>query len=295
MKNWKSNLNLNKQEQRGIFFLFLGILLLQFISFLLGQGYLRQEEIEFRADVVQQQAIDALKRQSAGEDSLARFPFNPNFISDFKGYTLGMSVAEIDRLHAYRAGKQFVHSAVEFQEVTGISDSLLGQIAPFFRFPDWSRTEKKAATGPSANRMGATATGESESKVLDLNTATAEALQSIRGIGTVLSHRIVRFRDALGGFMDNGQLNDVYGLDPEVALRTLKTFRVLEQPKLPKINLNTASAKDIARLIYIPYPVAMEIVAYREQVGRIGSFNEIAHLEGFPSEKIDRIKLYLTL
>lgn len=295
MKNWKSNISLNKQEQRGIFFLFLGILLLQLLSFLLGQGYLWGKEIEFRADTVQQQAIDSLKRLSGQEDSLIRYPFNPNFITDFKGYTLGMSVAELDRLYAFRSGKHYVHSAVEFQQVTGISDSLLRQIASFFRFPDRTRTERNAAAGPSTSRMATAASGKPERVVRDLNLATAEALQSVHGIGTVLSHRIVRFRDALGGFMDDGQLYDVYGLDPEVVLRTLEYFRVFEQPQLAKINLNTATAEEIARLIYITYPVAMEIVAYREQVGRIGSFNEIAQLEGFPAEKIDRIKLYLSL
>ncbi len=31
------------------------------------------------------------------------FPFNPNYITDYKGYSLGMSNEEIDRLHQFRA------------------------------------------------------------------------------------------------------------------------------------------------------------------------------------------------
>ena len=35
------------------------------------------------------------------------YPFNPNFISDYKGYKLGMSIQEIDRLHQYRAQNKY--------------------------------------------------------------------------------------------------------------------------------------------------------------------------------------------
>jgi hypothetical protein len=59
------------------------------------------------------------------------YPFNPNFITDFKGYKLGMSVTEIDRLLAFRKTNRYVNSAAEFQQVTQVSDSLLAQIAPF--------------------------------------------------------------------------------------------------------------------------------------------------------------------
>lgn len=65
------------------------------------------------------------------------FPFNPNFISDYKGYKLGMSVAEIDRLHAFRRKNSYVNSAEEFQKVTLVSDSLLNELAPYFKFPSW--------------------------------------------------------------------------------------------------------------------------------------------------------------
>jgi hypothetical protein len=52
------------------------------------------------------------------------YPFNPNFITDFKGYKLGMSVQEIDLLE-YRKGNKYVNSPKEFQAVTQVSDSLL--------------------------------------------------------------------------------------------------------------------------------------------------------------------------
>lgn len=48
-----------------------------------------------------------------------------------------MSVEQIDRLLAYRKQGKFANSPKEFQQVTGISDSLLNAISPYFKFPDW--------------------------------------------------------------------------------------------------------------------------------------------------------------
>ena len=52
--------------------------------------------------------------------------------SDFKGYRLGMSIEEIDRLHKFREQGKFVNSIKRFQEITQVSDSLLNIIAPYF-------------------------------------------------------------------------------------------------------------------------------------------------------------------
>ena len=50
------------------------------------------------------------------------YPFNPNYISDYKGYQLGMNVDEIDRLLAHREQSLYVNLAKEFQTITKISE-----------------------------------------------------------------------------------------------------------------------------------------------------------------------------
>lgn len=49
---------------------------------------------------------------------------------------------------------------------------------------------------------------------LDLNAVTAEELQSLPGIGEVLSQRIVDYREEHGPFTSTDQLMDVYGIGP---------------------------------------------------------------------------------
>lgn len=63
-------------------------------------------------------------------------------------------------------------------------------------------------------------------EVLDLNLATSEELQKVRGIGPAYSERIVKYRDILGGFSDTTQLKEVYGLKKETIVELLKHYKI---------------------------------------------------------------------
>ena len=242
-------------------------------------------------DAVEQSRIDSLKLVSKTKDTVKIYPFNPNFITDYKAYTLGMSVDEIDRLHTFRSLNKYVNSKEEFQNVTGINDSLLKVIAPYFKFPDWVKANKKEYTKKPFPKTSK----EVSIKVRDINLVTAEDLKIISGIGDKLSERIIKFRDRLGGFLVNEQLYDVYGLDMDVADKALENFKVIQPPQIKKININSANEQEIARLVYISYAVAANIVVYREVNGSFKSLDQLTNIDGFPSEKLDRIALYLSL
>ncbi len=297
MKSFKSHFKFNKQEQRGVFFLLLLVIVLQAAYFIIKVVPFGRNVTKVTGGPDIQARVDSLKELRLGEDSIKINPFNPNFITDHKGYALGMSPIEIDRLLRFRAGNKYVNSTVEFQRVTLISDSLLQVISPYFRFPEWVRESDKPFSVGGNPILGSNGKQSSEGKgmILDINKATAEDLKSINGIGDKLSERIIKFRDRLGGFLVEEQLNDVYGLEKEVVQRTLEKFKVLSAPNVKKMNINTATADEMGGLIYIGPLMAQKIVDHRESVGAINSYDELKEIQGFPSEKIDRIKLYLQL
>lgn len=295
MNKFKSYFSYSKQERSGIFFLLLIIVALQ-VVFYVVKYTTDNVEGNLSIDKETKDKIDALKQNSQQKDAIRIYPFNPNFITDYKGYTLGMSVEEIDRLHTYRAQNKFVNNSVEFQNITHVSDSLLKEISPYFKFPEWANTKSVSQRKiPSATFQRGLEIQKDNFQIKDLNSATAEDLKSIRGIGDKLALRIIKFRNRLGGFIVDDQLYDVYGLEPEVVKRTFERFNVLSQPQIEKINVNSASAEEISQLIYIRYNVATKIVEYREVNGSFSSFDELTKIEDFPIDKIHRIKLYLTL
>ncbi|TRO65415.1 helix-hairpin-helix domain-containing protein [Christiangramia sabulilitoris] len=286
MKFLKSHFALTRSQQNGIFVLVILIIILQF--FLLFDPFPKS-----RPKVVDQHEIESFRKQL---DSLNRvtvqrrdtvYPFNPNYLSDFKGYHIGMSPDEIDRLLAFRRKGKWVNSIEDFQKVTGISDSLLAKISPSFRFPEWVK-KQKAKNQPEVAVHG-------EIILMDLNTASAEDLQKINGIGEILSQRIIKYRSSIGGFVDRSQLQDVYGLSPEVINSINQKFRIATKPDIKIKNINTISASELFEIPYINQQLAKEIITYRKLHEGIKSFEELAKIDQFPSDKIDRIKLYLAL
>ncbi len=291
MKNLKSHFKFNKQERSGIFFLLLLLILVQ-IGYYVYRSYSSKVSGPLILENSLQVQVDSLKTIAAKNNKERVYPFNPNFITDFKGYSLGMTIEEIDRLHEYRKRNKFVNSAEEFQEVTKVSDSLLNVISKYFKFPEWTQNAKPKSTHKS-NSIESVNVNKITLK--DLNTVTAQDLQKISGIGEKLSARIIKFRDRLGGFLIDEQLYDVYGLEKDVVKRTLKEFRVISKPKIVKINVNIATASELSKLIYLQKHVSESIVNYRNLNGSINSLNELSKIENFPIERIDRIALYLSL
>ncbi|GAA3564667.1 helix-hairpin-helix domain-containing protein [Snuella lapsa] len=220
------------------------------------------------------------------------YPFNPNFLTDYKGSLLGMSNQEIDRLLAFRKDNKWINSAKQFQEVTQISDSLLNVIIPLFKFPEWAvKSTPKEIAG--YKKVYAPKT---YAQKLDLNKATAQQLQKVNGIGKVLSERIVKYRNSFeGGFIADIQLKDVYGLTPEVIDRLTNEFTVKTPRVIQKIALNTATVENLVTIQYIDYDLAYHIIEQRQLRESYKSLDELTKVKDFPVNKIEIIKLYLSL
>ncbi|MDH3321974.1 MAG: helix-hairpin-helix domain-containing protein [Flavobacteriaceae bacterium] len=295
MKFLKSHFWYNKRQRNGILFLILIILILQIIY--VFADFTHETELEADGPEIEllQTHIDSLKSLKAAHSKPKIYPFNPNYISDFKGYQLGMNVNEIDRLLAFRKTGAFVNTAKEFQNVTGINDSLLQVIAPYFKFPDWVNSENKTlGQSDQKNRTNGQKKALKHIVLKDLNTATAAELQSINGIGEKLSGRIVAYRKLLKGFTFNEQLYEVYYLEKAVADRVLQQFTVMQRPDIQQINVNTATFKELLQLPYIDYELTKKICDFRDQTGGLKKLEDLIEIDSFPIEKFDRIALYLS-
>ena len=289
MTNLKSHFRYNKRQRNGIFFLLLLILIFQGIYFFTDFSSDKATELNSNEIALFQNQIDSLKLIEIERRKPKIFPYNPSFITDYKGYRLGMTTEEIDRLLAYRAKGEYINTAKQFQQVTKISDSLLAVLSPNFKFPDWINKKKYPKKKYYASTTQKVFTGEKQ----DLNTATAIQLQEVNGIGEKLSERIVKFRGSMKGFMNDEQLEQVYGLKPEVIVKVLERFTVLSKPAIIKINVNTATFKEVLHLPYIDYELTKKIFNYRDEVAEIQDINELKNIEGFPLDKFDKIILYL--
>lgn len=281
----KTILSYSRSQQIGVVLLFLVIIILQSVYFFYDFQPKKNDPKEKAKWLSHQAEIDSLKM--ADKDIKPKiYPFNPNFITDFKGYKLGMSVEEIDRLLAFRKQNKFVNSAEEFQAVTKISDSLLSVISPYFKFPDWVKTKKSK---PFEKKDFAKA---EKNIITDINQATKEDLMKIYGIGDKISDRILAEKNKFGAFVSMEQMNDIWGLSQEVIESLNKNFAIKSTSESKKININTASVKELMQFPYFKYALAKEIVTYRSMNDDI-KIEDLSKIKGFPIEKIKIIALYL--
>lgn len=138
-------------------------------------------------------------------------------------------------------------------------------------------------------------TKSNKTQTFDINECDSLMLRRIKGIGPVLSSRIVRYREMVGGFIDTTQYKEVYGLKKDV-LEQLFTYAVIQDDYIPKkINVNTASLEDLAGHPYLSWKLAKAIVAYRNQHGHYKELNDLNKIKIFNANTFDKIAPYLSL
>ncbi|MBC7642596.1 MAG: helix-hairpin-helix domain-containing protein [Flavobacterium sp.] len=288
----KSFLKFNKSQRSGIFFLFGIIIVLQILYFF----------IDFTPTVIDNPeaekwlSLSSEIENSKQEDPTYKFkvyPYNPNFITDFKGYKLGMATEQIDRLFAFRKLGKFANSPKEFQAVTGISDSLLKAMSPNFKFPEWVNNKSENNYQDYKNSKYQKYPEKEKLVVKDINLATKEDLMKISGIGDAISDRILGYKLNFKSFVSMDQMNEIFGLSPEIIQKLNVNFQVINPPNLNKVDINNASVKELTKFPYFKYILAKNIVIYRSMNGEIKNIAELSEIKDFPVDKIKIIVLYL--
>lgn len=288
--NFKHYFIFNKEQQIGLVTLVILIISIQLVYSFVDFNAVNETTKQETDWLSLQQDIDSLKGL-APQETYKLHPFNPNFITDFKGYKLGMKPAEIDRLLAFRKTNKYVNSAEEFQQVTKISDSLLKVICPLFKFPDW--VSKKSKSNSFTNGSYKDFSKKEKIEVIDINKATKEDLMKIYGIGEAISDRILKQKEIFGNFVSMEQMQDIWGLSPEVIEELNKYFKISGTLTTNKIDINTISSRELTKFPYFKFAIAKEIVTYRSMNNGIKNIDDLTKIKGFPVDKIQIIALYL--
>ncbi|MCW1147401.1 ComEA family DNA-binding protein [Flavobacterium lacisediminis] len=290
MNKIKSYFLFSREHRSGIFLLFAIIILVQLAYIFFGDYFItKNNTTEDKAWLLVQNEIDSLKSiQSTKKDTI--YPFNPNYITDYKGYKLGMTIQEIDRLHAFRKQGKFVNSVEDFQQVTKVSNAFLLKISPYFKFPDWVKN-KGTATSEKFHKF----LPKEKEKIIqkDINVATREDLIAVYGIGEKLADKILQEKEKLGGFVSMEQFQFMWGISPEAISDLEKRFTIKSQIGIKKIAINDLSQKELAKFPYFNYALAKEIVIYRTMNSGIKNIDDLTKIKGMPNEKIKIIALYL--
>ena len=213
---------------------------------------------------------------------LKPFDFDPNTISKDDLLKMNVSYAIINTLDKYRnKGGQF-KSKKDLQKIYTMTDSIYQILEPYIQLPD--QVAKPIYSKPKSLTT---------ISFYDINTATAEELQGLKGIGPVLSGRIIKFRDKLGGFHAIDQIKSTYGLEDSVYQNILPFLQLSKT--INQINVNTADFDGLNSHPYISFQLAKIIIKYRDQHGTFTDLKELQNIKILSSEKYNEIEPYLKL
>lgn len=139
------------------------------------------------------------------------------------------------------------------------------------------RQWQKAAVSYSHNTEKKRKDKSNAGLMINLNKADTTELKKLWGIGSTLSRRIIRFRDKLGGFCDTKQLAEIYGLKEETLAAMLPHVHT-QGARLRKIQINSASVREMKEHPYISYYMAVAIDSIRKNSasGTITDYSAIA-------------------
>ena len=154
-------------------------------------------------------------------------------------------------------------------------------------------------------------TQDYNSRLIDVNTATASQLTTLNGIGETKAAAIVEYREQYGDFGSVDELLNVPGIGEKIleglrdqvtvgapsvtAASAGTTHEITQDYNSRLIDVNTATASQLTTLNGIGETKAAAIVEYREQYGDFGSVDELLNVPGIGEKTLANIRGQITV
>ncbi|HUH75222.1 MAG TPA: helix-hairpin-helix domain-containing protein [Chitinophagales bacterium] len=129
---------------------------------------------------------------------------------------------------------------------------------------------------------------------IDINQAEANDFAKLKGIGPVLSERILKYRSKLGGFSKAEQVKEVYGISDSLYLSIKKNLKV-NPSKIQKLDINNENFENLKSHPYISEKLANQMINYREKIKPFESVEEMKKLYVMTDSIYNKLYPYLTI
>gem|GEM_PF-6410755 len=179
--------------------------------------------------------------------------------------------------------------------------------------------EESPKTGPLEEAVEKRDSPKKKVVYLELNGSDSASLRKVKGIGPVFAARIVKYRDALGGFKSKEELRKVYGMteeayaeiSPQVWVKQRRESAETERlesaiaPKqkevtvamipeeiteaIPLVDLNLADSATLVSVKGIGAKTASRILQYRSKVLFFHSKEQLSEVWGIYPENLERM------
>ncbi len=248
------------------------------------------------------------RENTSPRQQVETFAFDPNTASKDDLMRLGLSSRTAQTILNYRAKGGHFYKKEDLKRMYTIRPEDYERLEAYVQIPPRQGNGRYEDFSKKTDNLGAVAATSFEEKpfapqnftkktataTVDINAATAEDWQQIRGIGPGWAKRIVNFREKLGGFTAPQQVAETYGLPDSVFQKMLPQMQV-GTPVFRRIKINAATLDELKKHPYLSSFQATILFNYRNQHGSYTDFASVKKVKaGFTDDDWRRLEPYFS-
>jgi competence protein ComEA len=278
----KQYFQFSRRERNGVFLLLFVLIALIILKFTIPFWYTADDteaKEAFNKNALQLKELS--QKTTEGEKQVALKPFNPNTATLDSLVASGINQKLARQIINYRQKVGLFASKADFKKLYNLTDSLYNRLAPFILLPN----EVAQAT---AKKL-----------IVEINSADSLELLAVKGIGPTYAGKILAYRRLLGGYYTLDQLGEAFYInantlvEKEQRMAEIKAQLKVNSSIIKKININTATQKELSRHPYINYKQSKAIVKHREKKGLFTSENDLLAAGVFSADKLQLLTYYI--
>ncbi len=210
---------------------------------------------------------------------------NPNTasISDF--IKIGLSEKQATHCVNYRNKGGHFFKKDDLKKIYNIDEKTFENIKNRIVIPIVNKQTKRKDV-PQTTKV------EKNEILIGINTCDTTELKQLPKIGSFRARKIIEQRNRLGGFYSIEQLYKIYSMDSTI-IQAIKSHLHFDTTRINKININTATFKEINSHPLISYEQTKNICDYKKIVKHISNIEELRQNNILTNDEYEILKFYI--
>jgi competence protein ComEA len=248
---------------------------------------IRQEAALFSSLNYNEEDTGSAVSQDGKDDTASALSyFDPNSTTEDEWLKLGLTKKQAGIILNYISKGGKFKSSADLKKIYGIKPSEFTRLEPFIKIklPEKNNSAESKIYDSAKNKK----------LMVELNSADSIALDRLPGIGFGFARRILKYRDALGGFYKVSQLLEVYAFRQSL-FDSISPYLTVNASLIRPLHINTLGVDELKKHPYLRYRLASALVNYRDQHGPFQSADDLLKILVLDAATIEKLKPYLVM